>query len=117
MTPTYIATEAKKIAKETARVRCTVLDRLQMQRIGMGAMLGVARGSHEPPKFIILEYRGGSKNERPIALVGKTVTFDSGGISIKPADNMEQMKADMTGGAAVLAAVRTAARMRVPLNV
>ena len=117
VTPTYIAIEAKKIAKEAARVRCTVLDRQDMQRIGMGAMLGVARGSHEPPKFIVLEYRGGSKNERPIALVGKTVTFDSGGISIKPADNMEQMKADMTGGAGVLAAVRTAARMRLPLNV
>ena len=117
MTPTYIATEAKKIARDTARVGCTVLNRMQMQRIGMGAMLGVARGSHEPPKFIVLEYQGGSKNERPIALVGKTVTFDSGGISIKPADNMEQMKADMTGGAAVLAAVGTAARMRLPLNV
>jgi len=88
-----------------------------MERIGMGAMLGVARGSHEPPKFVVLEYRGGPRNKRPIALVGKTVTFDSGGISIKPADNMDQMKADMTGGAAVLAAVRTAVRMRLPLNI
>ena len=116
VTPTYIAKEAKKIA-QNPRVRCTVLDRLQMERIGMGAMLGVARGSHEPPKFVILEYRGGPRNKRPIALVGKTVTFDSGGISIKPADNMDQMKADMTGGAAVLAAVRTAVRMRLPLNI
>jgi leucyl aminopeptidase len=116
VTPTYIATEARKAAKER-NVSCTVLDRPQMQRLGMGALLGVAQGSHEPPKFIVLEYRGGPRSERPVALVGKTVTFDSGGISLKPADNMEQMKADMTGGAAVLAAVRAAARLRLPLNI
>lgn len=116
VTPTYIANEAKKIARE-AHVRCTVLDRPRMQRLGMGALLGVARGSHEPPKFVILEYRGGPRAERPVVLVGKTVTFDSGGISLKPADNMEQMKADMTGGAAVLAAIRATARLRLPLNV
>ena len=116
VTPTYIATEARKVAKERG-VRCTVLDRPQMRRLGMGALLGVAQGSHEPPKFIVLEYRGGPRAERPVALVGKTVTFDSGGISLKPADNMEQMKADMTGGAAVLAAVRAAARLRLPLNI
>ena len=116
VTPSYIAQEAKKIAKEQ-KIACTVLDRAQMERLGMGAMLGVARGSHEPPKFVILEYAGGHRTQRPIALVGKTVTFDSGGISIKPAENMEQMKADMTGGADVLAAIRTAARMRLPLNI
>ena len=116
VTPTYIANEATKIAR-ASQVRCTIFDRRQMQRIGMGALLGVARGSHEPPKFIILEYRGGPKNQRPIALVGKTVTFDSGGISIKPADNMDHMKADMTGGAVVLAALRTAAQKRLPLNI
>ncbi len=116
VTPTYIANEARKIARERG-VRVTVLDRPQMQRLGMGALLGVARGSHEPPKFIILEYRGGPRGGCPVALVGKTVTFDSGGISLKPADNMEQMKADMTGGAAVLAAVRAAARLRLPVNV
>ncbi len=116
VTPTYIATEARKAAKERS-VSCTVLDRPQMQRLGMGALLGVAQGSHEPPKFIVLEYRGGPRSERPVALVGKTITFDSGGISLKPADNMEQMKADMTGGAAVLAAVRAAAQLRLPLNI
>src|SRR5256712_1957154 len=115
-TPTYIANEAKKVARERG-VRCTVLDRPQMERLGMGAILGVAQGSHEPPKFVILEYRGGPRGERPVVLVGKTITFDSGGISLKPADNMEQMKADMTGGAAVLAAVRAAARLRLSLNV
>ena len=116
VTPTYIANEARKIAHETG-VRCTVLDRPQMQRLGMGALLGVSQGSHEPPKFVILEYQGGLRAERPVVLVGKTVTFDSGGISLKPADNMEQMKADMTGGAAVLATIRAAARLRLPLHV
>ena len=116
VTPTYIANEAKKIARERG-VSAKVLDRPAMQRLGMGALLGVARGSHEPPKFVILEYRGGPRGGRPIALVGKTVTFDSGGISLKSADNMEQMKADMTGGAAVLAAVRAASRLRLPVNI
>jgi len=100
VTPTYIANEAKKVARERG-VRCTVLDRPQMEKLGMGAILGVAQGSHEPPKFVILEYRGGPRGERPVVLVGKTITFDSGGISLKPADNMEQMKADMTGGAVI----------------
>ena len=115
VTPTFLANEAKKIAKDR-RVRCRILDRADMERLGMGAMLGVARGSHEPPKFITLEYRGGRRGARPVVLVGKTVTFDSGGISIKPAENMEQMKADMTGGAAVLAAIRASARLKLPLN-
>jgi leucyl aminopeptidase len=79
--------------------------------------LGVARGSHEPPKFIILEYNGAKKkDERPVVLIGKTITFDTGGISLKPAENMEHMKADMTGGAEVLAAVRAAARLRLPVR-
>jgi leucyl aminopeptidase len=116
VTPTYIAREARKIARERG-VSCRILDRPQMERLGMGAILGVARGSHEPPKFIILEYRGASRTERPVVLVGKTITFDSGGISLKPAENMEQMKADMTGGAAVLATIRAAARLKLPVNV
>jgi leucyl aminopeptidase len=129
MTPSRLADEARKIAKER-NVRVTVLERREMERLGMGALLGVARGSHEPPKFIILEYQGGSKPLRrmpgrngkgkgtvkPVVLVGKTITFDSGGISLKPADNMEQMKADMTGGAEVLATVRAASRLRLPLH-
>jgi leucyl aminopeptidase len=128
MTPTRLAQEAKAIGKERG-VRVTILERRQMEKLGMGALLGVARGSHEPPKFIILEYRGHGqattlrgKNGRtgggskPIVLVGKTITFDTGGISLKPADNMEQMKADMTGGAEVLATVRAASRLRLPLH-
>ncbi|HSA87964.1 MAG TPA: leucyl aminopeptidase [Nitrospira sp.] len=116
MTPTKIAQEAKAIAKETG-VALKILEQKDMEKLGMGALLGVARGSHEPPKFIILEYRGArKKDERPVVLVGKTITFDTGGISLKPAENMEHMKADMTGGAEVLAAMRAAARLKLPLN-
>lgn len=116
MTPTRVAQEAKTIAKDR-NIKLTVLDRKDQEKLGMGGMLGVSRGSQEPAKFIILEYTGGKKKDRPIVLVGKTVTFDSGGISLKPSENMEQMKADMTGGAEVLAAIRAAARLGLPLNV
>jgi leucyl aminopeptidase len=124
MTPTRIANEAKSIAKESG-VTLKVLERKDMEQLGMGALLGVARGSHEPPKFIILEYGGQARgkgrgardgNQAPVVLVGKTITFDTGGISLKPAENMEQMKADMTGGAEVLATVRAAARLKLPLR-
>ena len=121
MTPTRIAAEAKRIGKERG-VRVKVLEQRDAEKLGMGAFLGVARGSHEPPKFIILEYRGNGnawrngRHAKPIVLVGKTITFDTGGISLKPAENMEQMKADMTGGAEVLAAVRAASRLRLPLH-
>jgi leucyl aminopeptidase len=132
MTPTRIAEEAKKIAKERG-IRVMVLERREIEKLGMGAFLGVARGSHEPPKFIILEYQGAGSNgsaskssrgrngkngkgAKPIVLVGKTITFDTGGISLKPADNMEQMKADMTGGAEVLATMRAASRLKLPLH-
>ncbi len=121
MTPTRLVGEAKGVARERG-VTLKVLERRDMERLGMGALLGVARGSHEPPKFIILEYQGArsgksSRARQPIVLVGKTITFDTGGISIKPSENMEQMKADMTGGAEVLATVRAAARLRLPLHV
>lgn len=118
MTPTRIAEEAKTVAKEQG-VSLKVLEKDEMEELGMGALLGVARGSHEPPKFIILEYKGPKtpKDSRPIVLVGKTITFDTGGISLKPADNMEQMKADMTGGAEVLATVRAVARLRLSAHV
>src|SRR5208283_3983311 len=87
-----------------------------MEKLGMGAFLGVASGSIQPPKFIIVEYHRGGK--KPIvALVGKTITFDSGGISIKPAENMDKMKDDMSGGAAVLGTLRAAAALKLPLNV
>jgi leucyl aminopeptidase len=115
MTPTVIAGIAADMAKKH-RLKVQVLDREQMKRLGMGALLGVASGSAQPPKFIIVECRAGGKKPF-IALVGKTITFDSGGISIKPAENMDRMKDDMSGGAAVLGAVRSAAELRLPLNI
>ena len=116
MTPTRVVAEARKIAKEKG-VTVKVLEKKDQEKLGMGGLLGVSRGSHEPAKFIILEYSGRGRKSNPIVLVGKTVTFDSGGISLKPSENMEQMKADMTGGAEVLATIRAAAQLRLPLHV
>jgi leucyl aminopeptidase len=116
LTPSRVADEAKIIAK-TEGIAIKVLEQKEMEQLGMGALLGVSRGSQEPPKFIILEYNGTKKkDERPVVLVGKTITFDTGGISLKPAENMEHMKADMTGGAEVLASIRAAARLKLPLR-
>ncbi len=116
LTPTRVADEAKTIAKAEG-ITIKILEQKEMERLGMGALLGVARGSQEPPKFIILEFNGAKKkDERPVVLVGKTITFDTGGISLKPAENMEHMKADMTGGAEVLASIRAAARLKLPLR-
>lgn len=117
MTPTRIVHEAKVVAKEPG-VTLKVLEQRDMERLGMGALLGVARGSHEPPKFIILEYKNpkAKRGEQPVVLVGKTITFDTGGISLKPAENMEHMKADMTGGAEVMATMRAAARLKLPVH-
>jgi leucyl aminopeptidase len=114
MTPTVIADRAKALAREFG-FAVKVLDRRRMAGLGMGALLGVASGSAQPPKFIVVEYRRGGKKPF-IALVGKTITFDSGGISIKPADNMDRMKDDMSGGAAVLGAIRAAAALKLPIN-
>jgi leucyl aminopeptidase len=116
MTPSRVAEEARKLGRQ-AGVKVKVLERREIEKLGMGALLSVAQGSHEPPKFIILEHKGGGRNRRPTVLVGKTITFDSGGISLKPSENMEQMKADMTGGAEVLATVCAAARLKLPLHV
>ncbi|MBI3803702.1 MAG: leucyl aminopeptidase [Nitrospirae bacterium] len=116
ITPSRLADEAKKIASDY-HLRVEVLERSDMERLGMGALLGVARGTVEPPKFIVLEYEGAQKKTRPIALVGKSVTFDSGGISLKPAESMEQMKYDMTGGATVLGTMRVAAQLQLPLHI
>ena len=88
-----------------------------MRELGMGALLAVARGSREPPKLIVVEYAGAGEDEAPIALVGKGVTFDSGGISIKPSAAMDEMKFDMCGAASVLGTIRAAAELGLPLNV
>src|SRR3989337_2464721 len=115
MTPAILAETARKMAAAN-KMKCTVLSRPQIERLGMGAFLGVAKGSQEPPKFIILEYNGGKKGGKPIVLVGKSITFDSGGISLKPSEGMGKMKYDMSGGAITLGVLRAASMLRLPLN-
>jgi leucyl aminopeptidase len=117
MTPSDMAAMAAKLA-ETYQLELEVLEREQMQALGMGGLLGVAQGSQQPPKFIVLRYRGRGADEGvDIALVGKGITFDSGGISIKPSEKMEEMKGDMAGGAAVMAALSAIAQLKTQLNV
>jgi leucyl aminopeptidase len=115
-TPAYLAAEAKKLAREF-KLALEVLERDDMEKLGMGALLSVARASHQPPKLIVLRYTGNSKNQKPLALVGKGITFDTGGISLKPAGEMDEMKYDMSGAASVLGTVRALAAMRAPVNV
>ena len=115
-TPTYLAQQAGKLAKEW-KVGIEVLEKKDMEKLGMGALLSVARGSREPPKFIVMQYRGAGKKERPVALVGKGITFDTGGISIKPSAEMDEMKFDMCGAASVLGTLRAVAEMGLRLNV
>src|SRR5690242_4681769 len=114
-TPAYLADRAKQLADEYG-FTLTVFDRAQLQREGMGALLAVAQGSAQEPRFIVLEYRGAGE-AAPVALVGKGVTFDSGGISIKPAQNMEDMKFDMSGAAAVLGTFEVLGRLKPKVNV
>ena len=114
VTPSRLAEEAQKVAREYP-VRVTVLERQDMEELKMGSFLGVSKGSEEPPKFIIMEYTP-VKKARPLVLIGKSITFDSGGISLKPAEKMEQMKGDMSGGAAVLSTLKVAAQLKLPVN-
>ncbi len=116
LTPTEMAERARAKAAEVG-LECQVLDREQMRAMGMGALLGVAQGSHQPPKFIVLTYRGDPGTERALGLVGKGITFDTGGISLKPAQGMEEMKGDMSGAAAVIAAVWALGRLKPRVNV
>lgn len=115
MTPTILSETAKRMAGDN-RLKCRILSRPQIERLGMGAFLGVARGSKEPPKFIILEYMRGKRGEKPIVVVGKSITFDSGGISLKAAEGMGKMKYDMSGGAITLGVLRAASQLRIPMN-
>jgi leucyl aminopeptidase len=115
-TPTFVAERAKEIA-DRLRLKITVLDREDMRKEGMHALLAVAQGTLEEPRFVALEYRGGEKDAQPLVLVGKGVTFDTGGISIKPADRMEEMKYDMSGAAAVIGAIHAIAELELKANV
>ncbi len=116
-TPVYLAAEARKLAHKYPALKVTVLDEKQIQKLGMGALWGVARGSRQPPRLIIFEYSGAAKSEKPIALVGKGVTFDAGGISLKPGPKMDEMKFDMCGAASVFGTINAVCEMKLPVNV
>jgi leucyl aminopeptidase len=107
---------AGKVVKDYG-LDLTILEKDEMQELGMGALLGVAQGSCQPPKFIVLRYKGSVSDDINLALVGKGVTFDSGGISIKPSAKMDEMKDDMSGGAAVIAAISAIAQLKPMINV
>jgi leucyl aminopeptidase len=119
-TPAYLAAEAGKIARQF-KLGLQVLEKNDMEKLGMGALLAVARASHQPPKLIVLRYSGAAKGKKPraplLALVGKGITFDTGGISLKPAGEMDEMKYDMSGAASVLGAIHALAAMKAPVNV
>jgi len=115
-TPSYLAEQALEMRKEN-KLKVEVLERADMEKLGMGSLLSVTLGSHQPPKFIILRHDGGKKGEKPVVLVGKGITFDTGGISLKPGPDMDEMKYDMCGAASVLGAMKAIAQMALPANV
>ena len=115
-TPAYLAGQAQEIRKLSRKLKLDVLEEKDMRKLGMGALLSVARGSRQPAKLITLQYSGGGKEQKPVVLVGKGVTFDSGGISIKPGAAMDEMKFDMCGAASVLGTVAAVAELELPVN-
>ena len=115
-TPAYIAEQAKAFADAHDKVACRVLDHVEMEKLGFGSLLAVGRGSANKPKLVALEYRGGAEGEKPYAFVGKGITFDTGGISLKPGPGMDEMKFDMGGAAGVLGGFVAAVKMGLKLN-
>jgi len=115
-TPGYLADQARELARRY-KLKVQVFERADMQKLGMRTLLSVAKGSHEPPKFIVLEHRGGAKDAKPVVLVGKGITFDTGGISIKPSAEMDEMKFDMSGAGSVLGTMKAVAELKLPMNV
>jgi len=116
MTPQILAAHAKRLSRNTT-IKTTVLGKKEIERLKMGAILGVAKGSPEEPKFIVMNYAGGKKDEKPIVLVGKGVTFDSGGINLKPSEAILGMHMDMSGGGAVIATIALAAKLKLKKNI
>ena len=115
-TPSYLASTAKELAK-AYKFKCTVLEKKDMEKLGMNTLLSVSKASYQPPKFIILEHKGGKKGAAPVVLVGKGITFDTGGISLKPSAEMDEMKYDMQGAGSMLGVMKTVGMMKLPLNV
>jgi leucyl aminopeptidase len=115
-TPAYLAEQAREAGRQHG-FQVDILEQPDIEKLGMGAFLAVARGSRQPAKLIVMEWRGGGRDAPPVALVGKGITFDAGGLSIKPAHEMDEMKFDMCGAASVFGAMRAAALMKLPLNI
>jgi leucyl aminopeptidase len=116
-TPTFLAEQALELGNKNSKLAVTVLEEADMAAMGMHVFLSVSRGSRQPAKLINISYQGGAKDSKPIILVGKGLTFDAGGISLKPGPGMDEMKYDMCGGAAVLGTLLAAAQMQLPLNI
>ena len=115
-TPTYLAEQALELGKAYG-FKVEVLEQDALEKLGMGSFLGVTKGSEEPPKLIVMQHLKGKKDQKPVVLVGKGITFDTGGISLKPGAEMDEMKYDMCGAASVLGTFKTIAEMDLPLNV
>jgi leucyl aminopeptidase len=114
--PSYLAEEAKALAKAYKNLKVDILDEKKLKALGAGAFLAVAQGSEQPPRMIVLNYQGGKKTEKPFTLVGKGITFDTGGISIKPSAGMDEMKYDMCGAASVLGTLKAVLELQLPIN-
>lgn len=116
-TPSYLAKQARKLARGDARFSVQVLEEKRMRELGMGSLLSVSAGSVQPAKLIVVQYKGARASEQPYALVGKGITFDSGGISLKPGAKMDEMKFDMGGAASVMGTMRALKELQLPINV
>jgi leucyl aminopeptidase len=116
-TPTYLANQAKAIKKGNSKIKVEVLEEAEMKKLGMGALLSVSKGSRQPAKLIVIKYSGAKAKDKPFVLVGKGLTFDAGGISLKPAQTMDEMKYDMCGSASVLGTLTAVSQLQLPINV
>lgn len=116
-TPTYLAKTASQIASNSDKMTAQILQQGDIEKLGMACFLSVGRGSRQPPKLIVLHYNGGVAGDKPVVLVGKGITFDAGGISLKPSAAMDEMKYDMCGAASVLGALQAASAMQLPINI
>ncbi|PIT88983.1 MAG: hypothetical protein COU27_02740, partial [Candidatus Levybacteria bacterium CG10_big_fil_rev_8_21_14_0_10_36_7] len=117
MTPTYMAKEAEKLGKKHSKLNVKVLNKSDIQKEKMGGLLGVASGSYEEPKFIVMEWKNAPKTSGAYIFVGKAITFDSGGLSIKPSERMDEMKFDMLGGGAVMGAMKAISELNLKINI
>jgi len=116
-TPSYLANQAKKLARGEKKLSVKVLEEADMRKLKMGSLLSVSAGSRQPAKLITLEYKGATAKDKPVVLVGKGVTFDTGGISLKPGGAMDEMKYDMCGAASVIGTISAVVKMKLPINV